>query len=153
MKRNFLRHLSGLVMLVVSASSVQCTNDDLSVASTRPQAGIVRVSDSAEARRIRAAADFNARYHDSRFASWRLHADAAGELCNVLVVKTPIVLDVAMVDAVHYGTGDYDLDRGGIQRFYLEQTFRGVAYHDGSDRVWTFGAVKSAELEKLAPCR
>jgi hypothetical protein len=57
-----------------------------------------------------------------------------------------------MVEAMHYGAGAYDIYDGGVQQFLRERAFRGVAYKDGSGRVWTYGAVTQNEAEALVPC-
>ena len=58
-----------------------------------------------------------------------------------------------MIEAMHYGAGAYDIYDGGVQHFYRVQTFRGVAYKDGSARVWTYGAVSAAEADGIRACR
>jgi len=138
-----------LVMLVACAVLTGCTSDTAPAATIPPR----MAKSSGQSDRIRAAAAFTRRYANSPFAAWKVEARAAGELCNVLVIRTPVVMESAMVDAMHHGSGDYEVDGSGVQSFYLEQTFRGVAYRDGSDRVWTYGAVRAAEVEELAPCR
>ena len=103
--------------------------------------------------RIAAANAFTRRYAQSRFSGWNIRADAAGTDCDVLLVRTSIVLEESMIEAMHYGAGAYDIYDGGVQHFCREQTFRGVAYKDASDRVWTYGAVSVAEAEGMTACR
>ena len=55
-----------------------------------------------------------------------------------------------MVAAIHYGTGAYGVYDGGVHRFYLERSFRGVAYTDRSGHIWAYGAVNPAE--RLGEC-
>ncbi|HEV7919226.1 MAG TPA: hypothetical protein VGR02_00400 [Thermoanaerobaculia bacterium] len=143
MRTNFF-----LVMLVACAALTSCTSDAAPATTIPPR----MAKNHGRSDRIRAAAAFTSRYASSPFAGWKVRAEAAGPLCNVLVIRTPIVMEGAMVDAMHHGDGEYEIDDGGVQRFYLEETFRGVAYRDGSDRIWTYGAVKEAEVEELEPC-
>ena len=103
--------------------------------------------------RIAAAHAFTRRYAQSRFSGWNIRAEAAGSDCDVLLVNTSIVLEESMIEAMQYGAGTYDIYEGGVQHFYREQTFRGVAYKDGSERVWTYGAVTVAETEGMTACR
>ncbi|HKO56966.1 MAG TPA: hypothetical protein VJ276_13910 [Thermoanaerobaculia bacterium] len=138
-----------VVMLVVCAAAMSCTSD---AAPAVPISHRV-TNDRGQTQRVRAAADLTSLYAGSQFESWDVHADAAGALCNVLLIRTPVVMESSMVDAMHRGSGEYEVDGGGVQSFYLEQTFRGVAYTDGSGRVWTYGAVREAEVEELEPCR
>lgn len=101
-----------------------------------------------------AAADVLTRhYAQSRFSSWKIHAQAAGADCDVLFVRTSNVLDDSTVEAIHYGATAYDVIPGGVQRFYRDHTFRGVAYQDVSERVWTYGTLTQAEGELLERCR
>ena len=82
-----------------------------------------------------------------------IHADAAGTDFDVLFVRPPSFLEESMIEAMHYGAGTYDIYDGGVQHFCREQTFRGVAYKDASDRVWTYGAVSVPETEGMTACR
>jgi len=92
-------------------------------------------------------------YAQSRLARWSLKARAAGSDCDVLFVETPMILDDALVEALHYGAGAYAIHIGGVDRFCRERAFRGTAYRDRSGRVRTFGEVGSAEAAGLKPCR
>ena len=99
-----------------------------------------------------AAADaFTSRYARSRLAPWDVEAHAAGADCRVLFVQTKIVMEDSMVEALHYGGGAYDVYQGGVQQYSHDRAFRGVAYRDGSGRVWTYGDVRTPEA--LAACR
>lgn len=103
--------------------------------------------------RIAAADLFTRRYTHSRFSGWNIRAGAAGADCDVLFVQSSIVLDDSMVEAIHYGAGSYGVVNGGVQQFYRDWWFRGVAYKDASERVWTYGDLAAGEGEGLAPCR
>ena len=103
--------------------------------------------------RVTSAATFTARYAKSRFADWKVRANAAGGDCDVLLIRTAILIDDRMVEALHYGGGPYDVYDGGVQHFYRERKFRGVAYRDPSGAVWTYGAVTKEDAETLKPCR
>ena len=102
--------------------------------------------------RAAAAQVLTERYAKSRFAPWDVHAAAAGKNCDVLLVTTAIVLQDSMVEALHYGSGPYDVVDGGIQKFYRNREFRGVAYKDLTGRVWNYGALDDREAELLVPC-
>lgn len=100
-----------------------------------------------------AATALTRRYAASRFAAWNLHANAAGSDCSVLLVETAVILEDSMVEAIHYGTGSYAVYDGGIQRYYRERSFRGVAYRDRSGHVWTYGAVGPVEAAGMSRCQ
>lgn len=93
------------------------------------------------------------RYAASRFHTWNIKATAGGGDCSVLVLQTEIILDDSMIEAMHYGAGQYDTYSGGLQRFMREHDFRGMAYKDVSGRIWTYGKVSPSEAETLVPCR
>jgi hypothetical protein len=103
--------------------------------------------------RIASAHQFTQRYSQSRLSGWNVRASAAGVDCAVLFVRANIILEDSMIEAMHYGAGAYDIYDGGVQHFYRERAFRGVAYQDSSGRVWTYGAVNATEAEALKPCR
>jgi hypothetical protein len=102
--------------------------------------------------RVAAAQLFTQRFAHSRFADWKIRANAAGNDCDVLLVQTPVVMEDAMVEALHYGAGAYGVVEGGVQRFARDRSFRGVAYKDSSGRFWTYGDVTAARAETLKPC-
>ncbi|MFL6246472.1 MAG: hypothetical protein ACJ74H_10645 [Thermoanaerobaculia bacterium] len=104
-------------------------------------------------RHIAAANVLTRQYTQSRFSSWKVQAQAAGADCDVLFVRTSNVLDDSTVEAIHYGATAYDVIPGGVQRFYRDHAFRGVAYQDVSERVWTYGMLTLAEGELLERCR
>jgi hypothetical protein len=103
--------------------------------------------------RIAAAHAFTGRYAHSRLSGWDIRASAAGADCDVLFVRTSIILEDSMIEAMHYGAGAYDVYTGGVQQFCRDRTFRGVAYKDASEKVWTYGAVTIGEGESLELCR
>jgi hypothetical protein len=102
---------------------------------------------------IAAASTFTRQYASSRLAYWDVRAHAAGSDCGVLLVESKIVLEDAMVEKLHYGGGAYDIYKGGVQQFWRDRGFRGVAYRDGAGRIWTYGDVTTAEGQVLVPCR
>ena len=103
--------------------------------------------------RVIAATSFTERFSKSRFATWHVRANAAGDDCGVLLVETSMIMDESMIEAMHYGAGAYDVYRGGVQQFSRERAFRGVVYRDPSLRTWTYGATNATEAETLRPCR
>lgn len=105
------------------------------------------------AERISAADVFTGRYAQSRFSQWNIRANAAGADCDVLFVRTSLILDDSMIEALHYGAGTYDLFEGGVQQFSRDRVFRGVAYKDGSGKVWVYGDVTIPEAERMKACR
>jgi len=102
---------------------------------------------------ISAATDFTRRYKSSRLAQWNVRATAAGADCSVLLVTTSVSLEEPMIEALHYGTGPYETNDGGVQRFCRERAFRGVAYRDGAGHTWTFGATDNAEATDIKACQ
>jgi hypothetical protein len=101
---------------------------------------------------VAAARAFTAIYSKSRLTGWNVSGSAAGDRCDVLLVQATILMEDPMVDAMHYGTGAYDVIPGGVQRFSRQQHFRGVAYRDAWQRTWAYG-VNPLEAKALAPCR
>jgi hypothetical protein len=134
-----MRTLTGLLLLAVL--TVGC--------ETKQSSASPRTEDRA---RIAAANAFTELYARSRLSQWNIHAKAAGPTCDVLFVDTAIVLEDSMIEAMHFGAGAYDISKGGVQQFYQERAFRGVAYKDGSGRIWTYGAVTIPEAEAMKPC-
>ena len=104
-------------------------------------------------RNIREAETLTRLYANSAMAAWNVRATAAGSDCGVLHVKTSIIMEDAMVDALHFGAGAYNIYEGGVHAFSTERAFRGVAYTDATGKTWTFDAVKASEAERLEPCR
>jgi hypothetical protein len=102
---------------------------------------------------VTAARALTTRYSQSRLARWKVKGSAAGADCGVLLVETSVILEDAMVAALHYGAGTYEIHQGGIQQFSRERAFRGVAYRDSARRTWTFGDVSRTEAASLVPCR
>ena len=114
--------------------------------------GACELNRPAEGReRITAASALTHSYARSALAPWYVRGRAAAADCRVLFVETSVVMDDAMVEALHYGAGAYDVYRGGVEQFSRDHNFRGVAYRDFSGRTWVFGAVNPAEA--LTPCR
>ena len=104
-------------------------------------------------RRISAASAFTKVYANSALSQWNVRGTAAGKDCGVLFVSTSIIMEDALVDALHYGAGAYDIYPGGVKSFSRERAFRGVAYRDATEKVWTYGAITPEEAAQLAPCR
>ena len=142
MSRTAARTIAIILGMLLLTAVITCESNRLR-APRRPTA-----SDG----RIAAAHAFTRRYAQSRFSGWNIRADAAGTDCDVLFVNTSIILEESMIEAMQYGAGTYDIYDGGVQHFYREQTFRGVAYKDGSERIWTYGAVSVAEAEGMTAC-
>lgn len=133
------RTLSALTFAILIASCVR--HDSSSVA------------DHARDARITAADVFTRRWQSAPLAKWKMRGRAAGADCRVLVVDTPMLLDDTTVEAMHYGTGHYTSDEGGIRRFSSDHAFRGVVYRDQTRHFWFFGDVRRDESESLQPCR
>ena len=102
--------------------------------------------------RIDAASLFTKRYSRSVLSVWNVRGAAAGADCDVLVIETSVVMNDAMIEALHYGGGAYGVVDGGVQRFYRDRAFRGVAYRDSAGHVWKYGNVTRNEAETLKPC-
>jgi hypothetical protein len=103
-------------------------------------------------RNVREATTFTRLYTDSALGQWKVRAKAAGSDCGVLLVETSIIMEDAMVDALHYGAGAYDVYSGGVKEFSSERAFRGVAYRDATEKVWPYG-ITAEEAERLLPCQ
>ncbi|MDP9190198.1 MAG: hypothetical protein M3P06_00660 [Acidobacteriota bacterium] len=88
-----------------------------------------------------------------QFAKQRLRAEAAGEDCMVLLIRTKTGFDDALVESIHYGVDEYDAYRGGIQHFAETKGFRAVVYRDASDGLWTYGSIALDEAKALPTCR
>jgi hypothetical protein len=113
---------------------------------------IIRPQSPQKEMRVTAANNLTGVYARSRMSAWKVRAQARGTDCAILFVETPIILEESMVDALHYGAGKYDIYNGGVQQFCRDRSFRGVAYKDGSGRVWAYGALSQHEAETAAPC-
>lgn len=148
-----LRHcarLSVMAMVLALASATNRSNH----AQTRPAAAQPRIiSAGSNGARVEAARLFTRQYADSLFSRWNIAATAAGPRCNVLIIRTSVIMEESMVEALHYGSGPYEVYADGVQRFFRQQGFRGVAYQDTTGRVWTYGSVTQAEFQSLRPCR
>ena len=101
---------------------------------------------------VAAANVFTDRYAHSRFAGWKVRASARGRDCDVLLVETDMIMEDSMVEAMHYGAGAYGVVDGGVQRFYRDRSFRGVAYKDSSGRIWAYGDVTARDAATLSQC-
>ena len=143
MTRTAARNLAVIFSVLFAGAAVTCESNRL---KSPPRS-------AAADGRIEAAISFSRRYTQSRFSRWNIRADAAGIDCDVLFINTSVMLEESMIEAMQYGAEAYDVYDGGVQRFYRDRTFRGVAYKDGSARVWTYGAVNVTEAEGMTPCR
>jgi hypothetical protein len=101
---------------------------------------------------IAAAKTWTDRYSRSPLGQWDVRAHAAGSDCRVLLVELSTFMRDAAIEAMHYGTGPYAIQRGGVQRFCRERSFRGVAYKDAAGRIWIYGTVNAAERASLERC-
>ncbi|MEK6371963.1 MAG: hypothetical protein AABO58_04645 [Acidobacteriota bacterium] len=101
---------------------------------------------------VDAAGFFTHRYSRSPLSVWNVRGSAAGAGCDVLLVETSVVMNDAMVEALHYGAGAYGVVDGGVQRFYRDRAFRGVAYRDSAGHVWKYGGISRSEAETLRRC-
>jgi len=101
---------------------------------------------------VDAAERFTRIYASSRFTAWNLKAEAAGADCRVLRIRAAIVLDISMAEAMHYGSGAYDVYTGGVQQFCRDHSFRGAVYTDPTERVFPFETVTQQEAESLTAC-
>ena len=104
------------------------------------------------ARQIAAADALTRKYAASALGEWKVRGKAAGDDCDVLIVATSIIMEDAMVDALHYGAGAYDIYEGGVQNFSTSSAFRGVAYRDASGKVWAYDGITHEEANRLSPC-
>jgi hypothetical protein len=143
MSRTAARSIAIVLGMLLLTAAITCESNHLK-APRRPAPSNGRIA---------AAHAFTRRYAQSRFSGWNIRAEAAGADCDVLFVNTSVILEESMIEAMQYGAGAYDVYEGGVQHFYREQSFRGVAYRDGSERIWTYGAVSVAEAEGMSACR
>ncbi|MFP5246841.1 MAG: hypothetical protein ACLGH0_09110 [Thermoanaerobaculia bacterium] len=102
---------------------------------------------------IVAASAFTQQYSGSNLAKWNIHAYAAGERCDVLLLEIPVILDIKTVEALHYGAEPYAIIAGGVEQFRRLHGYRAVVYRDVTSRVWPFGEITEAEGARLLPCR
>jgi hypothetical protein len=126
---------------VLALLAVHCTRDD----ARTQQPGVKE--------RVVAAQLLTSDCAASRLSALKVHASAAGSDCGILFIETPMVLEGAIVEAMHYGNGAYELYHGGFYQFSRARAFRGVTYKDGSGEVWFYGNVSRSEAESLRPCR
>lgn len=132
-----------VAMLVVCAA---CSSD------SDPAAAVAqaRMAPPAAAGHRAAAAELTRIYAASKLAQWDVRASVAGTDCDVLLVETPVLMEETMVAAMHYGAGSYEVYHHGVEQFYRDRAFRGVAYKDGSGKIWPYAIQES---ETLTPCR
>lgn len=81
---------------------------------------------------------------------WKLRASAAGIECDVLWIESKVPLDTSMIEAFHYARPTSN--GNAVQLFSEAHRFRGVAYTDSNQRIWTYGAVTRDEVPALRPC-
>ena len=119
-----------------------------------PRATVSRATDvlPRPASHSTAATELARSYAESRMSGWKLQASAAGSDCSVLFIEAKIILEDAMVEALHYGAGPYDIIDGGVRSFYRQKRFRGVVYKDSTQRTWSYGAVTRGEALAMTPC-
>ena len=115
-------------------------------------AGFCRSPKASDDPHVAAANAFTNRYSRSPLGGWNIRAHAIGSDCCVLLVELSTFMQDATIEAMHYGTGPYAIQRGGVHRFCRERAFRGVAYKDAAGRIWTYGAVNATETVSLEPC-
>ena len=97
---------------------------------------------------VKAAREFN-----ELFATQRLHANAAGDDCLVLLVGTNAHLDDTAVESLHYGAGNPPAYKGGVRQFTEDRGFRAVVYRDTDRALWTYGAITRDEAQVIRTCR
>jgi len=131
--------------VIVLTVALSCTD--------RPQTDAAIQQESARRARVHAARIFTRDCEASPLANWKLHGSAAGGDCRILLVDTSMILEDSTVEAMHYGTGSYELYAGGVLHFSRERAFRGVAYRDRTGHLWTYGEVSARETQDLQPCR
>jgi len=102
--------------------------------------------------RMDAAERFTRIYSKSRFSGWHLKAQVGGADCRVLIVRAAIVLDISMAEAMHYGSGAYDVYSGGVQQFCRDHSLRGTVYTDPTERTFPFDTVTQREVDRLTVC-
>jgi hypothetical protein len=144
--------LSIVALLDITASS--CGPAPPAQRSVQPAAVVSNGDRDREERDpyVRDAEFLTARYA-LKLPQWNIRARAAGPRCDVLVLHVGVILEESMIEAMHFGTGPYEEVTGSLQRFYHQQGFRGVAYHDKSEKIWTYGNVSEQEARALVPCR
>jgi hypothetical protein len=86
-------------------------------------------------------------------AKQRLKAYAAGNDCQILLVRAKTTIDDAGVETLHYGTGESPVYPGGLQQFAEERKFRAVVYKDSESSLWTYGSTTREEAQTMPVCR
>lgn len=87
------------------------------------------------------------------YANQGLRADAAGDDCTVLLIRTKTGFDNAMVESIHYGIGEAGAYPGGIQQYAEAKGFRAVVYRDAAGDLWTYGSTTLDEARTMPTCR
>jgi hypothetical protein len=131
---------------ILMTLAIACTGD-------APQTDAAIQQQTARSARVTAARTFTRDCAASHLANWKLRGSAAGGDCRILVVDTSMILEDPIVEAMHYGTGSYELYDGGVLHFSRDRAFRGVAYRDRTGHVWTYGDVTARDAQDLQPCR
>ncbi len=88
-----------------------------------------------------------------QYAKQDLRADAAGDDCKVLLIRTRKAFDNALVESIHYGIGESDASQEGMQQFAEAKGFRAVVYRDSAGDVWTYGSITLDEARSMPTCR
>jgi hypothetical protein len=88
-----------------------------------------------------------------QYAKQDLRADAAGDDCKVLLIRTKKEFDNALVESIHYGIGDSDTYQSGMQQFAEAKGFRAVVYRDAAGDLWTYGSITLDEAKSMPTCR
>jgi hypothetical protein len=125
----------------------------MAACTDRPQTDAAIQQQAARSARVAAARAFTRDCAASHLASWKFRGTAAGGDCRILVVDTSMILEDPIVEAMHYGTGSYELYDGGVLHFSRDRAFRGVAYRDRTRHLWTYGDVTARDTQDLQPCR
>jgi hypothetical protein len=102
--------------------------------------------------RVAAAKRFSSIYDRSRLHAWHVRGHAVGPHNEVLLVEISKILDVSLIEALHYGSGAYDVCEGGVQHFARSHAFRRVVYHDASKAVWEY-ELNGEAAAAVPPCQ
>lgn len=153
--RHYLIIGSGILVIALVAVAVWAPGmtgkhrDPTPTATARASTVAPRTSENV---RIAAANLLMQRYGLSRMHDWKVRVHAAGPRCEMLLVQVGVILNDSMAESMHYGVGSYLVYDGGVQRYYMERGFRGVAYRDTSGKSWAFGSLSEKDANVLIPC-
>jgi hypothetical protein len=86
------------------------------------------------------------------YAQRELRASVAGTDCTILLIRSKTPLDIATIESIHYGTGEYAA-KGAVERFAERRRFRAVVYRDPSGIVQTYGSITRDEAQSMPRCR